>query len=333
MYCILGREMGETMKHINGPKVAELERKIAKLQKCKHAIGVSSGTDALLASLMALGIGPGDEVITTPFTFVATAEVIARVGAKPVFVDIDPLTYNIDAGKIAAAITNRTRAIIPVHLFGQMADMDPIVDMADQYELLVIEDACQAIGSSYKGQMAGSFGITGCFSFFPSKNLGGIGDSGMITTNSERIYGVLRAVCNHGRDSQSRCIYSGGNFRMDEVQAEALLEMLSALQQQINMRTLNAMHYDTVFEHYVDPKCYMAYHQYVIRIRDRDRFPQYRVYYHTPLHLEPCFEYLGHKEGDFPEAEKAAREVLALPIEPSVTVAEMNRIIDEIQNN
>ncbi|MEN6386641.1 MAG: DegT/DnrJ/EryC1/StrS family aminotransferase, partial [Phycisphaerales bacterium] len=204
---------------IGGPKVAELEKQIAQASDCKYGIGVSSGTDALLVSLMSLGIGNGDEVISTPFTFFATTGCIARAGAKPVFVDIDPKTYNINPALIEKAITKKTKAIMPVHLYGQMADMDPIMAIAKKYNLYVIEDAAQSISSAYKGRKAGSIGTCGCFSFFPSKNLGGIGDGGMVVTNDEKLYHMITIMRNHGSEPKYFHKYIGGNFRLDPIQA------------------------------------------------------------------------------------------------------------------
>src|ERR1017187_8113620 len=211
---------------IGGPKVAELEQKIAAISDCKYAVGVSSGTDALLCSLMALGIGPGDEVITTPFTFFATAGSIARTGATPVFVDIEPRTYNINPELIEVAVTKRTKAIMPVHLFGQVCDMDPILKVANKHGLLVIEDAAQSITATYKGRKAGSIGTVGCFSFFPSKNLGAAGDGGMIVTNDETLYAKTALFRNHGAKPKYHHRFIGGNFRLDPIQAAVLLVKL-----------------------------------------------------------------------------------------------------------
>ena len=215
-------EVLESQQCIGGPKVAELEEKVAALSDCKFAVGVSSGTDAILNSLMSLGIGQGDEVITTPFTFFATVGCIERVGARPVFVDIDPKTYNIDPSKIEAAVTDKTKAIMPVHLYGQVAEMDPIMEIAAKHNLAVIEDAAQWIASTYKGKKSGSIGTVGCFSFFPSKNLGGIGDGGMIVTNDEQLYNQLFIMRNHGGEPKYYHKFVGANFRLDPIQAVAL---------------------------------------------------------------------------------------------------------------
>ncbi len=326
-------EVLESQCCIGGPKIAELEAKIAAISDSKFAVGVSSGTDALLDSLMSLEIGAGDEVITTPFTFFATAGCIARVGAKPVFVDIDPLSYNINAKLIEPKITKKTRAIMPVHLFGQMADMDPIMDIAKKHKLVVIEDAAQSITSTYKGKKAGSIVTVGCFSFFPSKNLGGVGDGGMIVTRDKQLYDRLSIMRNHGSSPKYYHKYIGGNFRLDPIQAVALLVKLSYLDKWSEARRRNAAYYDRKFTGtaiktpYISPDCVSIYNQYVIRVSKRDELIKKlkeknigcEIYYPVPMHIQECFKYLGHKQGDFPEAEKAANEVLAIPIYPELS--------------
>lgn len=318
---------------IGGPKVKDLEEKIAAISDCKFAIGVSSGTDAILGSLMSLGISEGDEVITTPFTFFATAGCIARVCAKPVFADIDAKTYNINAAQIEKAITKKTKAIIPVHLYGQTADMDAIMDIARRHNLYVIEDAAQSISSVYKGKKAGSIGTCGCFSFFPSKNLGGIGDGGMVVTNDEKLYHMLSIMRNHGSEPKYYHKFIGGNFRLDAVQAAALLVKLPYLADWSEARRKNAEYYNSRFSGtsvktpYINPDCVTIYNQYVIRVPRRNEIIEVlkkrnvgcEIYYPVPMHLQECFGYLGFKKGDFPEAEKAANEVLALPIYPELT--------------
>lgn len=318
---------------IGGPKVKELEERIAAISDCKFAVGVSSGTDALLASLMSLGVGSSDEVITTPFTFFATAGSIARVGARPVFVDIDPGTYNINPSLIKKAITRKTKVIMPVHLFGQMADMDPIMEIAKRHNLYIIEDAAQSISSTYKGKKAGSIGTAGCFSFFPSKNLGGIGDGGMIVTNDEKLYRMLCIMRNHGMEPKYYHKYIGGNFRLDPIQAATLLVKLPYLDEWSEARRENAEYYNRKFAGTavrtptVSSDCVTIYNQYVIRVPRRDEAVEHlkkqsigcEIYYPVPLHLQKCFEYLGYKQGDFSEAEKAAKEVLALPVYPELT--------------
>jgi dTDP-4-amino-4,6-dideoxygalactose transaminase len=318
---------------IGGPKIAELEKKVAEISQCKYAVGVSSGTDALLVSLMSLGIGSGDEVITTPFTFFATAGCIARVGAKPVFVDIDPKTYNINPALIEKAVTKKTKAIMPVHLYGQMADMDPIMAVAKKHNLSVIEDAAQSISSTYKGKKAGSIGTCGCFSFFPSKNLGGIGDGGMVVTNDEKLYHMIFIMRNHGSEPKYYHKFIGGNFRLDPIQAAALLVKLPYLNEWSAARRKNAEYYNKKFAGtaikmpFINSDCQTIYNQYMIRVSNRDKVIAHlkkqnigcEIYYPVPMHLQECFSYLGHKKGAFPEAEKAANEVLAIPIYPELT--------------
>ncbi len=331
-------EVLESQRCIGGPKVAEFEKAVAEVCDCKYAVGVSSGTDAILNTLMSLDIGPDDEVITTPFTFFATVGCIARTGARPVFVDIDPKTFNINPDLIGPVVTEKTRAIMPVHLFGQMADMDPIMEVARRHNLYVIEDAAQSITSTYKGKKAGSIGTAGCFSFFPSKNLGGIGDGGMIVTNDEELYHRLFIMRNHGSEPKYYHKYVGGNFRLDPIQAAALLVKLPHLNKWSQARRQNAAYYDRKFTGsivetpYVNPDCVSIYNQYVIRIPRRDKLFEHlkkngigcEIYYPVPMHLQECFSYLGYKQGDFPESEKAAKEVLALPVYPELT--------DEIQD-
>ena len=336
-------EVLESQQCIGGPKVAELEEKIAAISESRFAVGVSSGTDAILNSLMSLDIGAGDEVITTPFTFFSTAGCIARTGAKPVFVDIDPRTFNIDPSLIERAVTERTRAIIPVHLFGQMADMDPIMEIANKHNLAVIEDAAQSITSTYKGRKAGSIGTVGCFSFYPTKNLGGIGDGGMIVTNDERLYERLVIMRNHGSNPKYYNKYIGGNFRLDPIQAAALLVKLPHLDDWSEKRRQNAAYYDEKFAGtavvtpFVMADCVSIYNQYCIRVPRRDELVEhlrandigYEIYYPVPAHLQECFVYLGYDEEGMPEAEKAAKEVLAIPIYPELT-GQMRIYVSEI---
>ncbi|MBN1845497.1 MAG: DegT/DnrJ/EryC1/StrS family aminotransferase [Sedimentisphaerales bacterium] len=326
-------EVLETQRCIGGPKVEALEKQVAAVSDCRFAVGVSSGTDAILNALMSLEIGPGDEVITTPFTFFATAGCIHRVGARPVFVDIDARSFNIDTAQIEAAISEKTRAIIPVHLFGQMADMDPIVALAERHNLAVIEDAAQSISSTYKGKKAGSVGTCGCLSFFPSKNLGGIGDGGMVVTNDESLYERLKLMRNHGGHPKYYHKYVGANFRLDPIQAAALSVKLPHLDRWSEARRRNAAYYDKKFAGSVVrtpailPECVSIYNQYVIRAARRDELLEHlrekqvgcEIYYPLPLHRQECFAYLGHRQGDFPVSEQAAAEVLALPIYPELT--------------
>jgi dTDP-4-amino-4,6-dideoxygalactose transaminase len=327
-------EVLESQVCIGGPKVAELEQKVAAMSDCGYAVGVSSGTDALLCSLMALGVGPGDEVITTPFTFFATAGCISRVGALPVFVDIDPRTFNIDPGKIEEAITSRTKAIIPVHLFGQMCDMDAIMAIANKHNLYVIEDAAQAITATYKGRKAGSIGTVGCFSFFPSKNLGGAGDGGMVVTNDPELHERLVMMRSHGSKPKYYHKLVGGNFRLDPLQAAILLVKLPHLDSWSADRRAHAAYYDralansTVQTPYIAAECVSIFNQYVIRVHERDLLRAAlqkadigtEVYYPLSLHQQECFAGKCRVAGSLQQAESAAKEVLALPIYPELRV-------------
>jgi len=337
-------EVLESQQCIGGPKVQELEKQVAAVSDCKYAVGVSSGTDAILNCLMSLEIGPGDEVITTPFTFFATVGCIARVGARPVLIDIDPRTYNINPDLIEAAVTKRTRAIMPVHLFGQMADMDPIVEVARRHDLAVIEDAAQSITSTYKGKKAGSIGTVGCFSFFPSKNLGGIGDGGMVATNDEALFKRLMMMRNHGSEPKYYHKYVGGNFRLDPVQAAALLVKLPHLDDWSEARRRNAAYYNGKFAGtivqtpWISPDCKTIYNQYCIRVPRRDDLVAHlkankigcEIYYPLPAHLQECFAYLRYKRGDFPESERAADEIMALPIYPELTRPMQDAVVEQV---
>ena len=343
---------------ILGPEVKDLEEKIAVYCRTDFAIGVSSGTDALLVALMALDIGPGDEVITTPFTFFATAGTIARVGAKPVFVDIDPVSYNIAPEKIEAAITPATKAIMPVHLYGQVADMGAILTIAKRYQLKVIEDAAQAIGAEdAQGARAGSFGDVGCFSFFPSKNLGAMGDGGIVVTHDPDLADKILKMRVHGGHPKYYHKMIGGNFRLDSMQAGFVGVKLKYLDGWTAKRQENAKRYEDLLvkSGLVDktrvklPKAvysesgsahYHIYNQFVIRVRDRDDLRAYlgkeeigsEVYYPVPLHLQECFADLGYKKGDFPGSEQAAHETLALPIYPELTSEMQQTVVDAIRH-
>ena len=336
----------ESQYFINGPEVKELEKQVAQYSDCVAAVGVSSGTDALLAALMTLGIGAGDEVITTTYTFFATAGSIWRTGAKPVFVDIEPDTFNIDPTKIEAAVTKKTRAIMPVHLFGQMADMDPIMEIAGRHNLYVIEDAAQGIGSTYKGRKAGSIGTVGCFSFFPSKNLGGMGDGGMIVTRDAELGEKLAQCRNHGSKPKYYHKWVGGNFRLDTLQAAGLIVKLRHLDYWSNGRRGNAAKYDKLFadlEPVTTPVIreynQTIYNQYVIRVPKRDTLQAFlkeqgigcEVYYPLSLHEQECFSELGCKRGDFPHSEQAAAETLALPVYPELTDAQIQYVAGKIR--
>jgi dTDP-4-amino-4,6-dideoxygalactose transaminase len=345
------KEVVESQVFINGPKVQQFEKEAAAYCGSVFALGVSSGTDALLLSLMAAGIGPGDEVITTPYTFFATAGSIARLGAKPVFVDVNINTYNIDVNLIEGAITSKTRAIIPVHLFGQMCNMDVIMDLAKEHHLYVIEDACQAIGAEWKGKRAGSFGDFGCFSFFPSKNLGGFGDGGLITTNSVKNYIKIKTLREHGSVDKYHHLEIGGNFRLDALQAAVLNVKLKHLDEWTQKRRLRAEYYNdklcspiNIITPHIQQYAKSVYNQYVVCVggakalyslpRDEmiKKFKKadigHAVYYPVPLHLQKCFNYLGYKEGDFEQAETLSFESLALPVYPELMIGELDYVIN-----
>ncbi|PDW03609.1 DegT/DnrJ/EryC1/StrS family aminotransferase [Candidatus Viridilinea mediisalina] len=325
----------ESQHFILGPEVEAFEQAVATYVQCQYGIGVSSGSDALLAALMAIGIGPGDEVITTPYSFFATAGAIVRLGAKPVFVDIEPQTYNIDPHLIAAAISPRTRAIIPVHLYGQMAVMEPIMALAAQHNLIVIEDAAQAIGAEEQGRRAGSIGHMGCFSFFPSKNLGGFGDGGMVTTNDPELAKKLRLLRSHGAEPKYYHQLIGGNFRLDAIQAAVLRVKLKYLDTWTTARQRNAARYrellaaagnPPVAPPLERPNVRHIYNQFVVRTPARDALMAQlkaqgigcEVYYPLPLHLQACFATLGYQPGSLPESEAAAQETLAIPVYPEL---------------
>ena len=327
---------------IGGPKVAELEQKVAEISDCKFSVGVTSGTDALLASLMALNIGPGDEVITTAFTFFATAGSISRTGALPVFVDIDPRTYNLDPSKIEAAITGRTKAIIPVHLYGQMCDMDPIMEVAAKHNLYVIEDAAQSITATYKGRKAGSIGTVGCFSFFPSKNLGGAGDGGMIVTNDPALHERLVAMRSHGSHRKYYHQFVGGNFRLDPLQAAILLVKLPHLGDWSEARRRNAAYYNRAFASssvqtpWINPDCVSIFNQYTIRVSNRDSLVQAlkqegigaEIYYPLAMHEQECFAGKCRVAGTLHESETASHSVLSLPVYPELTQDQLDCVAD-----
>lgn len=315
-----------------GPAVEEFERKLAEYCGCAHAIGVSSGTDALLMSLMALEVGAGEEVITTPFTFFATAGAIARVGATPVFVDIDEQSYNIDPGLIEEKITERTRAIIPVHLFGQVARMKRIMEIAERHKLAVVEDAAQAIGATQDGIKCGNFGELGCFSFYPTKNLGSFGDGGLVTTNQESLDTRVKLLRTHGEDPRYFYKVIGGNFRLDAIQGAVLSVKLKYVDKWNERRRQNAAIYDRIFADSavkgpkIDANNVSTYHQYTVTVPKREKLQKYlaekgvstAVFYPKPLHLQDCFSELGYKKGDLPVSERLCGEVLSLPIYPEL---------------
>src|SRR5215469_8183255 len=333
-------EVLETQVCILGPKVEELEKQVAALSDSKYAVGMSSGTDALLAALMALNVGAGDEVVTTPFTFFATAGCVSRVGADPVFVDIDPRTYNIDPARIEAAITPKTKAIMPVHLFGQMSDMDPIMEIAGRHGIPVIEDAAQAVSATYKGRKAGSIGAIGSFSFFPSKNLGGAGDGGMCVTNDAALHERLLLMRSHGSKPKYYHKFVGGNFRLDPLQAAVLLVKLPHLDTWSEARRSHAAQYDRAFAGtdavtpFIHPDCVSIFNQYSIRVPNRDAVRRAltdanigtEIYYPVPMHQQDCFAGKCRNVGSLAESEKAANEVLALPIYPELTEAQIDHV-------
>ncbi len=350
---------------ILGRHVQAAEEELAAYLGTSHALGVSSGTDALLLSLMALGVGPGDGVVTTPFTFFATVGSIVRLGAVPLFADIDPATYNISPPLVAdllarADLPAKPKALVPVHLFGQPADMDPLMALAAEHGLAVVEDGAQALGAAYPGRdglaMAGTIGDTGCFSFFPSKNLGGAGDGGLIASRDEELSARLRSMRTHGSHPQEkyRHIYVGGNFRLDAVQAAVVSAKLPHLDAWSAARRSNAAEYDrrlaeagltgrglvvTPHRAWPDQARAHVYNQYVIRAKDRDGLMAHlkeqgighAVYYPTPMHHLECFAGLGYQAGDFPAAEQAAGEVLALPVYPELSAAQRERVLEAIK--
>jgi dTDP-4-amino-4,6-dideoxygalactose transaminase len=339
----------DTQYFILGPEVEALERELEAFLAVPHAVGMSSGTDALLGALMALGVGEGDEVVTSPFSFFATAGSIARLGARPVFVDIDPVTYNINPDLIAAAITSRTKAIVPVHLFGQSAEMTPILDLATRSGIAVVEDAAQAIGGRYHDQPLGGLGTIGCFSFFPTKNLGAFGDAGLVTTRDGGIARRIRAIRQHGGEVKYHHEAVGGNFRLDALQAAVLRVKLPHLLSWTAARQRNAERYEKLFAragltNTVRLPTHAAarthiYNQFVVRVPQRDQLRAYlqtqgigtEVYYPVPLHLQPCFRGLGYGAGSFPVAETAASEVLALPIYGELSEAQQAWVVEGIR--
>ena len=346
-------EIAEAQYFINGPKVEKAEQDLAAYLGADYTLGVSSGSDALIISLMAENIGAGDEVICPPFTFFATAGAVHRVGAKPVYCDVEEDSFNIDPAKIEESITPSTKAIIVVHLYGQMADMDPIMEIADRHNLIVIEDAAQAIGSMYKGRMAGTVGHYGCFSFFPSKNLGCFGDGGLVSTADENRYKKIKSLRNHGSDVKYYHDYVGGNFRLDAVQAAVVSCKLPLLDSWHSQRAENATYYRQKFaEAGLGDKVKLpeestgtsrhVYNQFCIRVADDKRdylFEQLKsrgvgcdIYYPKGLHIQDCFKYLGHQQGDFPITEKLCDDILAIPIYPELTNEQKDFVVETIKN-
>jgi dTDP-4-amino-4,6-dideoxygalactose transaminase len=338
----------DSQAFIMGPHVAEFEKQAAAYCQCAHAVGCSSGSDALLLALMAMGIGPGDEVITSPFTFFATAGAVSRLGAKTIFVDIEPAGFNIDPGRLESAITARTRAIIPVHLFGQIADMDPILEVGRRRGVPVLEDAAQAIGSEYDGRRAGSMGIAGTLSFFPSKNLGGIGDGGMVVTNDAALAEKMRVLRVHGAKTKYIHTVVGGNFRLDTLQAAVLSVKLRYLDRWNAARRGHADTYrklisaSPIAANVVVPtelpRRYHIYNQFIVRSAIRDRVLEVfksrgigtAVYYPVGLHMQECFKDLGYRQGDFPETEKACLQTCALPMFPELTETQQADVVEAL---
>ena len=338
----------DSQQFILGTEVSSLEDELGRQLGARHVIAVSSGTDALLVALMALGVGPGDEVITPAFSFFATASASVRLGARPRFVDIEPDTFNVDAAKIPPALTSRTKAILPVHLFGLSADLDPILALASTAGIPVVEDAAQAIGATYGSRIVGSQGALGCFSFYPTKNLSAFGDAGLVTTNDASLGARVRLLRTHGMEPKYVHQFVGGNFRMDALQAAVLRIKARRLAAWNEARRVNAQRYRQMFhERGLDQMVTLplaptgrqhVYHQFVIRVRERDALKRHldvsgigsEVYYPHPLHLQPAFAAFGHREGDFPEAERAARESLAIPIYAELTCDQQQRVVDAI---
>jgi dTDP-4-amino-4,6-dideoxygalactose transaminase len=337
----------DTQQFVMGAGVEEFEREAARYCRVKYAIGCASGSDALLLALMALGIGAGDEVITTAYTFFATTSAITRLGAKPVYVDIAYDDFNLNVGLLERAVTPKTKAILPVHLYGQCARMDAIEEVAGKHNLPIIEDAAQSIGAEFQGRPAGTMGIIGCFSFFPSKNLGGAGDGGMMTTNDDALAAQLRMLRVHGMEPKYYHHVVGINSRLDALQAAVLTVKLKYLEQWNEARRANAARYGTLFaeagiEELVPPKVHTdsvhTFHQYTIRCQRRDELRAHlqeagvgcEVYYPVPLHLQECFAFLGHTAGDLPETERAARECLSLPIYAELTAEQQQHVVEQI---
>jgi dTDP-4-amino-4,6-dideoxygalactose transaminase len=338
----------ESQRFILGPEVSALEEEVAAFCEARYAVGVSSGTDALLAALMALGVGPGDEVITTTYSFFATAGTIARLGARPVFVDIEPRSFNLDAGMLEARITPRTKVLMPVHLFGRSCDVATVTELAERHRLAVVEDAAQAIGArDDRGRNAGTTGAVGCLSFFPSKNLGAFGDGGMVLTHDPGLAERLRVLRVHGSKPKYHHPIVGGNFRLDALQAAVLRVKLKYLAGWTKARRENAERYRLLFaaaglgDRVVLPEDRPGhiYNQFVVRCPERDALQRFlgergvgtEIYYPVPLHLQSCFKDLGHHEGDFPEAEAAAREALALPVYPELSDEAQGYVVTQVR--
>jgi dTDP-4-amino-4,6-dideoxygalactose transaminase len=342
------RAVIDSQHFINGPEVVALEAEVAAYCQARHCIGVSSGSDALLIALMALDVAPGDEVITTPYTFFATAGAIARIGAKPVFVDIDPRTFNLDVSQVEAKVTGKTRVLLPVHLFGQCAEMQPLLEVARRHRLAIIEDAAQAIGAEYQGKRAGSLGDIGCYSFFPSKNLGAFGDGGAVVTSNDALAEKLLLLRNHGARPKYYHKIVGGNFRLDTLQAAVLRVKLRYLDRWTALRQQHAAFYEAALSslphlhgQVTTPAVVQSRHifnQYVVRVAKRDALRDHlkqarvgtEVYYPVPMHLQECFANLGHRVGEFPESERAALTTLALPVYPELTASALEYVVEAV---
>ena len=358
-YAVLREEIGaavgrvlESQAFIMGADVRALEEEVARYSQARHAIGCASGSDALLLALMALGVGAGDEVITSPYSFFATASAVTRLGARPRFIDIDPDTYNLDTSLVESAINERTRAVMPVHLYGQCAPMDELNETARRHNLAVVEDAAQAIGAEERGRRAGSLGDIACFSFYPTKNLGGAGDGGMLTTDDDELAERLRVLRVHGGETKYHHRVVGINSRLDTLQAAILRVKLPYLDGWSAARIANAARYRELFADAglleevglptVREGVRHIFNQFVIRIRDgrRDALLEHlksegigaEVYYPVPLHMQECFRYLGYREGDLPHSEQAARETLALPIYPELRAEQQHHVVDSIRS-
>ncbi len=332
---------------ILGPEAKQFEENFARFCNVKHAIGLDSGTAALHLAMMALGIGAGDEVITSAHTFIATAEPISLLGARPVFVDIDPRTYNLDPNKLESAITPRTKAIIPVHLYGQPAEMDPILEIAREHNIPVIEDAAQAHGATYRERNVGTMGLMTCFSFYPGKNLGAYGDAGALVTNDDALDHKIRMLRDHGRTTKYEHEISGYGFRLDGIQGAILDVKLKHLSEWNAARRAHADYYTELLSNvdasivtpYEPAHVQAVYHLYVIRTRQRDELLEYLkardieagIHYPVPLHMQPVYKNLGHQRGEFPETEKAAQEILSLPIYPELAHAQMERVVETMR--
>jgi dTDP-4-amino-4,6-dideoxygalactose transaminase len=340
------KEAMENAAFIGGPQVSGFETEFAAFCDSKYCVGVNSGTDALRFALIAAGVGPGDEVITVPHTFIATTEAISQVGAKPIFVDILPDTYNMNAAKIQRAIGPKTKAVIPVHIYGQPADMDPILEIANKKKLVVIEDACQAHGALYKGKKTGSMGVAGCFSFYPGKNLGAYGEGGAVVTQSEAIADKIRMIRDHGQAKKYYHDMEGYNGRLDAIQAGVLRIKLRRLASWNESRRQNAKHYNELLSPIKGVTvpleaegCRHVYHLYVILVDDRDDLQKYLndkgigtgLHYPVPLHLQKAYSYQGYKEGEFPVTESVAKRLLSLPMFPELTKQQIEYVADCIK--